>query len=372
MHKVAFLTTGLATGGAEMMLLKLCSRLDQRRFSAAVISLADKGIVGPQIEALGVPVHALGIDARKPSPLALRRLSRLLAGLRPDLLQGWMYHGNLAATLTSGSRPVSWGIRQSLYDIRRERLLTRWVIRAGALLSHRCDAIVYNGHTSAAQHEAFGFAAKASRIIANGFDTERFRPDERARTRVRQELGLRAVDVVIGLVSRYHPMKDHGNFLRAAALLLAEFPDVRFVLAGHGVDQANPAIAAAVAEYSLAGRVALLGERRDIPELYAAMDIACSASAWGEAFANAIGEAMSCGLPCTVTDVGDSALIVGDTGTVVPRQDASALAAAWRNLIMCGDDGRRALGVRARERMIENFSLDSIVRQYELLYEQLI
>ncbi len=365
--------TGLTTGGAEMMLLKLCSKLDRRRFEPCVISLSDKGLIGPRIEALGIPVYALGMRPGRPSLTGFLHLRKLVLALRPDLIQGWMYHGNLAASLVARSGSVVWGIRQSLYVLNKERVLTRWVIRLSALLSRRYPrAIVYNSRTSARQHETFGFDTFRMCIIPNGFDTLIFRPDENARINIRQELGLNDHVILIGLIGRYHPMKDHRNFLNAAALLCKEFPDVYFLLVGCEVTRDNPALSAMIAEFGLSSRVFLLGERKDIPQLNAALDIASSSSAWGEGFANVIGEAMSCGVPCVVTDVGDSPWVTGSTGKVVPQRDPIALAAAWKSLIMLGQAERQSLGIQARRRVIEKFSLESVVKQYEDLYESLI
>ena len=259
-----------------------------------------------------------------------------------------------------------------MYDIDKERTLTRWVIRLGAFLSRYSEAIVYNSRISSLQHEAFGFDKSRTQVIPNGFDTEVFHPDENARISVRQELGITDNIALIGLIGRYHPMKDHQNFLNAAAFLRKEFVDVRFLLAGHEVDMGNSALVSMISKLGLNDTVFLLGERKDTPRLNAALDIATSASAWGEGFANVIGEAMSCGVPCVVTDVGDSAWIVRNTGRVVAAGDAKALAAAWRSLIELGRDERKALGIMARQRVIENFSLRSVVKQYEELYESLI
>lgn len=370
--RVTFIITGLNTGGAEMMLFKICSKLDRHRFAPSVISLSDKGAIGPRIEALNIPVYTLGMRPGRPSLSGLLRLCKLMLALRSNLVQGWMYHGNLAASLVAGSRAVVWGIRQSFYGLDKERFFTRWVIRMGAIMSRCPRAITYNSRTSAQQHEKFGFDLSRTRIIPNGFDTEAFCQDENARISIRQELGLNSNVILIGLIGRYHPMKDHRNFLNAAALLSKEFHDVHFLLVGHGVDTENSAMMAMVEEYSLADRVSLLGERNDTAQLNAALDISSSASAWGEGFANVIGEAMSCCVPCVVTDVGDSAWIVGDTGRVVPARDHVALAAGWKSLVMLGSVERQALGMRARQRVIEKFSLESVVKQYEELYECLI
>ena len=363
-----FLTTGLRTGGAEMMLLKLCSRLDRGRFVPVVVSLGEKGVIGPRIEALGIPVYALGMRPHRPSLGGALLLRRLVKSVGPCVIQGWMYHGNLAASLAGRGKPVVWGIRQSLYDLRKERMLTRWAIRAGALISRSAGAIVYNSETSARQHATLGFDPSLTRIIPNGFDTDVFAPDAGARASTRQELGLSEDVVVIGLIGRYHPMKNHRLFLEAAALVSRECPAARFLLAGAQMEARDPVVGALIAESGLGDRLLTLGERSDVPRVQAALDIASSTSAWGEGFANVIGEAMSCGVPCVVTDVGDSARIVGDTGRVVPSGDAHALAAAWKDMIRLGREGRQALGMRARQRVIDQFSLLAIVKVYEDLY----
>jgi glycosyltransferase involved in cell wall biosynthesis len=371
-RRLLFVITGLMTGGAEMMLLKLCSRLDASRFAPAVVSLSDKGTMGPRIEALGVPVHALGLRAGVPSPASAWRLRELISSLSPDLVQGWMYHGNVAASLLGGRRPVVWGIRQSLYGLATERRLTRWVIRASALLSSRPTAILYNSRTSAGQHESFGFDASLTQVIPNGFDTDMLRPDAAVRTLVRRELGVGDTTLLIGMVGRYHPMKDHGAFLRAASLLSKELPDARFVLAGNRVDAANRELVAMAEEAGVRERVFLLGERADVARLYPALDIASSTSAWGEGFANVIGEAMSCGVPCVVTDVGDSAWIVGATGRVVPARDPAAMAKAWSEWASLAKEQRQLMGGEARRRVVEEFSLGAVVKRYEDLYESLL
>jgi glycosyltransferase involved in cell wall biosynthesis len=373
--KVLHVITGLNTGGAEMMLYKLLSHIDSSKHEARVLSLIEGGAMRERIQSTGIPVDSLNMRRGIPSFSGLRRLREIVRRYRPDLIQGWMYHGNLTASVAAwfchDNPPVVWNVRQSLYDLDHERSLTRWVIRANARLSARTHAIIYNSRTSAHQHEAFGFDANRTRIIANGFDTEVFRPDERARAGIRRELSVTDDSILIGLIGRYDPMKDHRNFLDAAALLGKDFPNVRFLLAGGAVAAGNSELGAMIEALGLGGRVFLLGERNDIPQLTGALDIATSSS-WGEGFANVVGEAMSCGVPCVVTDVGDSAWIINDTGRVVPPRESESLATAWKALIALGRDGRQALGWRARQRVIDYFSLGAVVQQYEDLYECLI
>jgi len=372
--KIVYVITDLLTGGAEMMLYKLLSKIDKERFDLAVVSLMDRGNLGDRIEALGIPVYEIGMQRGTPTVPSIWRFIRLMSQLQPDLLQGWMYHGNLAAQLARGcllkSVPVLWNIRNSLYSLDYEKTGTSAVIQLCAKLSDFPQQIIYNSQVSATQHEKIGYRATKRSIVPNGFDTEIFVPSLDAFNSVRQELRIPLDTTLIGLIGRYAPEKDHANFLQAAALLLKKFPqlNVQFVLVGSGVDENNQILYRLVQELGLIKHTHLLGEREDIPRLTAALDIA-SSSSYTEAFPNVIGEAMSCAVPCVVTDVGDSARIVGNTGRIVPPRSPQLLADAWKDSIDLDVEGRKLLGKAARSRIIECFSLSAVVSQYESLYE---
>jgi glycosyltransferase involved in cell wall biosynthesis len=199
--------------------------------------------------------------------------------------------------------------------------------------------------------------------------TDKFIPSQHYYKSVRLELGVPDNTILIGLFGRYHPVKGHEVFLKAAQLLLKKHPHIQhFLLGGKEVDNTNYVLNQQLAQLEIGEQIHLLGERQDVHHLTAALDIA-SSSSYSEGFPNVIGEAMSCGVPCAVTDVGDSARIVGNTGRVVPANNPEALANAWQELIEMGAEGRFKLGSAARSRIIECFSLDSVVTQYETLYE---
>lgn len=247
--------------------------------------------------------------------------------------------------------------------------MTVALIRLGAWFSKFPVNNVFVSRTSKIQHEALGYCTKNSCTIPNGFDTDLFIPSKQARLAIRSLLNLSEDSCLIGLMARYHPMKDHANFIRAAALISKDFPNTHFLLAGTKVDRENQFLQQSIPS-ELADRIHLLGERSDMPCLTAALDIAASSSAYGEAFPLIVGEAMSCGVPCVVTDVGDSSWIVDSTGRVVPPRNPEALANAWKELINLGIEGRESLGRSARTRIIQYFAIDSIVSQYEALYEK--
>jgi glycosyltransferase involved in cell wall biosynthesis len=371
--RILHVITDLQTGGAEMMLLKLVAA-GAVRSEQVVVSLGQKGTIGPRIAEVGVPVHALGLQRSFLNPLRFFPLISLMRRFRPQLIVGWMYHGNVAASLAARASgigaPVFWNIQQSLYDIRSERWLTARLIHFGVSLSRRTAAIIYNSKTSALQHEALGYRADKRIVIPTGFDCRQFQPNDEARRRIRAELGIGEQTVVIGLIARYHPMKDHVGFLKAAGFAVKKNQNVRFVLAGKGITTDEPTLRRAIEENQIKDHTLLLGERADMPELTASFDIACSASAWGEGSSNAVGEAMACGVPCVVTDVGDSALLVGETGLAVPPKDPQAFADALSQLVEAGPMQRRHLGQAARSRIETEFNLSSIAQRYEDLYRQ--
>ncbi len=374
-RRVLLVTSGLGVGGAERQLAALLA-CSGDEMDAGVVSLTPPGPVSSEIEALGVPVWHLHL--RRPSELVAVawRLRTIVRWFGPHVVQGWMYHGNLAALLAArtGARvaPVVWAIRQSLYDLSREKRGTRVVIQLGARLSGRAAAIVYNASVSREQHEAIGFSRGRGRVIGNGFDGERWRPDGTARRSVREELGIASDAPLIGLVARYHPMKGHEVFLEAAARLVMIRPDVHFLLAGSGVVPDNPIFERHSSSGPLARHLHLLGERRDVPRLTAALDVSTSTSLWGEGFSNAIAEALCCGVPVVATDVGEARAIVGDAGRIVPPGDAGALALAWLDLLEQGVEARQAMGESGRRRLLARHSVDAMAKAYQTLYAEVL
>lgn len=370
---VLHIITGLETGGAERALFNILQGGLLNGHTHSVISLSGMGSMGPQLETLGLPVYALGMRRGWPSFAGLKALRRIIRQRQPDVIQGWMYHGNLAATLAHSlatKRPaLAWNIRHSLYDIADEKPMTRQVIRLNRFFSHAPDMLLYNSRLSRQQHERFGFSSKRAGIIPNGIDLRAFDSSSGDRARIRAEVGIKASAVVVGHVARFHPMKDHATFIRAAMGIASRYPEVHFLLIGRDVSLSNRVFTDLLPE-DVRERFHLLGERRDIPALMSAMDIFCQSS-WSEAFPNVLGEAMASGIPCVATEVGDSALIVGDTGTVVPARDAQALARAMEDMLLMPLAARRALGERARQHIKDNFTLESIVDKYAVLYERL-
>lgn len=375
MKKIIHIITGLSTGGAEMMLYKLLSVTDRNIFNPIVISLTDCGPIGSRIKALGVPVYSVGISKNLLLPIRLCRFIKLVGKLQPNLIQGWIYHANLAALFASWfityKVPVVWNVRHTPYKLKDEKRLTAFLIRLSAILSPRPTMILYNSYASVCQHKLLGFYNKHQEVIPNGFDCNYFKPSEDARLKLRNSFGLNHKTFLIGLIARYHPMKDHMTFIRAAGRLVAQYPDVHFILAGRGIDEANSILTKTIQEVNIMRSIHLLGECSNMSEIIAALDISTNTS-WSESFPNVVGESMACSVPCIVTDIGDSAIMVGDTGIVLPPKNIDELVKAWIKLIKIGSEGRKQLGQKARERIVNNFSLLKIIHNYEEVYRKVL
>jgi glycosyltransferase involved in cell wall biosynthesis len=356
------------------MLLKLLERIDRRRFLPHVISLTSLGEIGPRIEALGISVECLGMKAGIPNPLVLFRLAWRLRSIRPNVVHTWMHHADLLGGLAArmaGVKAIAWGIRSSNLDVNMTKWSTRVVVRLCALLSAWLPKrILCNSEGGRQVHVMVGYDKRKMVVVPNGFDLVRFKPDESARVAVRAELGLPKETPLVGLLGRYDVQKNQGGFIEAAGLLRERRPDVHFVLAGLDVDWDNESLLSAAKSAGVLNAIHLLGLRDDVPRLIASFDVLASSS-HGEGFPNVLGEAMACGVPCAVTDVGDSAYIVGDTGQVVASGDMVGLAKAIGSLLELPTDKKRDAGYRARRRIEDYFEIGRVVGKYENIYDQL-
>ena len=362
--RVLHVITDTDSGGAEVMLRNVTTRMDRARFENHVVSLLPPGSLVPFFAAGGIDVESLHMQPGTPDPRGLFRLVRTIRRFRPDIVQTWLYHADLigsAAAWLTRVPVVTWNLRTSGIDS-RFGLSTRISLRLLARISRFPDAIATNSRVAQQLHEDLGYRARSWIFLPNGFDIERFRPNPAARARIRASLGIPDDAIVVGLLARFHPSKDHRTFFEAVRIV--NRPDVHYLFAGRGTENL-PALAREVAPEA---RIYALGERHDTPELTASLDIACSTSAFGEGFANTIGEAMACGVPCVVTDSGDARWLVGDAGRVVQPRDPIAFAAELSDMLAASDDERRAIGVRGRARAVRDFSIESVVRQYEDFY----
>jgi glycosyltransferase involved in cell wall biosynthesis len=374
--RVTHVITGLGQGGAESVLFRLATYPDQR-VRHSIVSLTDEGVYGARLRNAGVAVHALGMPRGRLTLDGFLALRRLLARERPDAVQTWMYHadliGGLAARL-AGVRALAWGIRNSGAHLQRSSRSARLVLKLCALLSGRLPAaIVCAARDSAVRHRQYGYRPDRLVVIANGYDLSRYQPDAAAGRRMRELWQVAEGTPLVGCVARWDPLKDHANLLGAVAALARGGRDrgLQCVLVGRGMSPGNADLMALIDNLGLRGRILLAGPSDDVPAVMNALDLHVLSSC-AEGFPNVVAEAMACGTPCVVTNVGDAAHIVGATAPVVPPEQPEALA---QGMAAALDDiaarGREAVGAPGRARVLAEFDLTHMVTAYEALWRRI-
>lgn len=371
---VVHIISGLGHGGAETVLHRLLTAPTQRH-THVVISMGDEGIFGPLLKQAGVTVHALHMKGPVGMLRGLWRLGRLLRRLRPDVVQTWMYHADLVGGLIArmvGIRAVSWGIRNSGADLALSSRSSRLCAAICAPLSRFVPAVITAcAENAARRHQRWGYDGDRLLVIPNGYDLSRWQPDAGQRTLVRAEWGVDDANAVIGCVARWNALKDHENLIAALGRLGSDQNSWKAVLIGEGLTAANGELMALLRQHDIVERVILMGRRDDVPRLMQGLDIHVLSSR-AEGFPNVVAEAMAAGVACVVTDVGDAAAIVGDTGLVVPPRDSAALARAiGRTLSDLGSEAWRQSTDQARLRVQERFSLEAMVNRWDLVWTRL-
>ncbi|MFT4059312.1 MAG: glycosyltransferase [Legionella sp.] len=372
-HKVIHIITGLDVGGAEQMLKRLLLSDPESKAHVLIISLTGIGTIGKHLEASGYQVH--GLEFRRLASLATNffALMKLIRANKPATVQTWMYHadffGGLAARM-AGCHNVIWGIRNTFVPLGSKQ--TYVLMRLCAMLSYVVPKkIICVAETAKNKHIAYGYQSKKMQVIPNGFDFASFDGDKIDKKRIRKELGLDDAAFVIGCVGRFHPDKGQDIFVMAVALLeKIHDKHIHFLLIGRDCDKKNEELTNRIDSFGLNSSFILLGERHDIPECLAAMDVFCMPSRT-EGFPNGLGEAMAMGLACVATHVGDTKLLTGDAAIIVPADDAMALAAGLTKVICMPEIERKALGQQAAARVREQFSIDNARERFYTVYQEL-
>ncbi len=357
----------LSAGGAEKMLCRLLTAADQTVVRHRVITLLAPGELAAGLEKRGIRVDSLGIMRTRPDPSRILTLSRTIRRLAPDIIHTWMYHADLfggLATAMAGNLPLIFSIRHGSFV--NEPIKTRISAHISAALSRFLPIrIIACSERAAAAHIDIGYPERLIRIIPNGFELPQH--FEGAARRLHEELAIPEASPLIGIVGRYHPAKDHANFIAAAAIVSRNYPDAHFIMCGTGMNDGNAPLLNALKLGGIARQTHLLGHRQDVSSIMAGLSLLVSSSIT-EAFPNVVGEAMSLGIPCVVTDVGESAKLVDTTGRVVPPANPGALAEAIIEMLDSGPSELKAAGSKARQRIEEFFSLNAVVKQFEKMY----
>jgi glycosyltransferase involved in cell wall biosynthesis len=369
---ITFLIRSLDVGGAERQMIGLAAGLHRAGWLVRVLTFYDGGTLTRDLVDQGVVVESLHKGGRWDVLGFGLRLVRQLRRDRPDILHGYLPTANVISAIVKpfACRPrVVWGVRASNMEFGRYGRLSSLLFAVSCRLSRFADLIICNSSAGRDFHASRGYPAARMAVIPNGIDSVRFSPDRSAGRPLRAEWGVADGESLVGLVGRLDPMKDHPTFLRAAARVAIARNNVRFACVGQGPAAYREELERLAADLGLAGRLIWAGERTDLPAVYNALDLAVSSSTYGEGFPNVVAEAMACGVPCVVTDVGDSRLVVGDAGWVCSRSSPSELGEAIETALSSaatladfGDRARRRVATEFSEERRERTTAEQLAR----------
>ncbi len=369
MIKIIHIITGLGNGGAETMLYKLLESINKNKYELEVISMMDKGITGLKIEKLGIKVHTLNMKRGVPNLSAIRKTINLCKNA--DIIQSWMYHADLFSFIVSRfckPKKLIWGIRRSNLEWDKNKKSTIMIAKINSILSRYVDNIVSCSIAATEVHRKIGFDKKKLITIPNGFAINKFYNIKEAKAKLCKQFNISSEKKIFTLVGRWEILKDHENCLKALRILSERRDDFVLILCGTNITEENEKLLNMIEENKLKDKVLLLGRRDDVPEIMSATHIYISSSS-GEGFPNVIGEAMACETICVVTDVGDSAYIVGETGEIVPRKNPLLLAKAIEKVLNYSEEQKKNKRKLARQRIVDNFEISNIIKKYNKLYE---
>ena len=369
---IAHIITGLGAGGAEAMLHKLVSRTHGKQgCEHIVISLTTSEPYAKRIRAYGVPVYCLGMGKNLLALKALWQCHKMLRKHNPDILQGWMSHGNAIGMLMKCFMPkkaLMYNIRQSIQDKKNEKKLTYACTKFNALTSRFAKYVINNSQVSIQQHHNIGFSRKNSCHIANGFDLEKYQPDSVLYENFRVTHGWQPETKIIGNVARFHPMKNHLGLIEFFAQIKKKYPKpLKLVMVGKEITADNHMLMQKIKALGLSEDCLLLG-LQDSSKIMPVFDVYVSYSLWGEGFPNVLGEALACNVPCVASDVGDCRMLLQPFDNCIFQVNTPELVVPT----ICDflNKPKAAVGTSFRQHIEQNYTLEHITQQYVKLYRR--
>ena len=367
--RVLHIITGLDNGGAEAVLFRLC-KLD-KKYQHIVISLQAKQKYESLLKKFNVSVHTLDFSNSSINFFGLFKLFKLIRQIKPDVVQTWMPHADLIGGVLAriaGVKKIFWGVHHANLIKGKINRLVIMIVRLNALLSNLVPSkIIYCAEKSREVQESIGFKKSKGVVVHNGYDTNSFFQDSSLDHIIRNELGIPDETFLIGHVGNYHPLKDQETLIKSLRYLDQKSINFNAILVGNKLEPSNKNLVTLINENGLTERIHLLGIRNDITTIMNGIDIFMLSSI-SEAFPNVLNEAMACETPCVTTNVGDAALIVGDTGWVVSPQDSKALAKATieaHEEKKFHNESWEQRKKACRKRILENYSLEKMIKKYK-------
>jgi glycosyltransferase involved in cell wall biosynthesis len=368
MKKIVHIISGLQVGGAERSLFNICNSSLNDSFKQYVICLGNRGYYSQKIEEIGLEIYHINFSSWHFFKSLIKFIA-VLKKISPNIIQGWMNHGNFAsilALLILNFKPIIyWNIRQSFYKNKNDLFYTKFLFLFNIVFSRIPKKIIINSNISKIQLQNFGFHVDSFKFIPNGFDSNYWVRDLSFRKLKRENLGIKNLDFVIGYVGRYHSMKNIILLLKAFEIISINLPNTKLVIIGQKENDFNK-FEKQIFDRIPKNQIILLNQMYDVNKYYSLFDlfILCSVS---EGFPNVLGEAMSCELCCISTNVGEASALLQDVGLIIPVDDLDALVREITNCIE-NLEITKNMGGGARNKIIKSYSLQNTVNQYFNLY----
>ena len=367
--RILHIITGLDDGGAEAVLYRIC-KLD-KEYHHIVISFQGEQKYVSLLQKNNISVHTLNFSKTRINIFGLFKLLKLIKQLKPDVVQTWMPHADLIGGVMArivGVKNIFWGIHHTNLIKGKINRIVLIIVKLNSILSSFVPTkIIYCAEKSREVQESIGFKKNKGVVVHNGYDTNSFFQDSSVENDIRNELGISHETFVIGHVGSYNPLKDQETLIKSLGYLDQKGINFNAIFVGKKLDPSNDNLIKLIKDNGLTKRIHLLGIRNDISAIMNGIDVFMLSSV-SEAFPNVLNEAMACGTPCISTDVGDTALIVGNTGWIVSPQDAKALAKSSIKALEEKKLHHESWEQRkkdCRQRIIENFSFEKMIKKYK-------
>lgn len=367
--KILHLIFSLDYGGAEAMLVKLLNENDEQ--DQRILTIINTTPLRENLRHNN-KVYSLFDDNYFNVFKALYRLVSLFREFSPDVVQCWMFHSELIGLfikLFNRKIKLFWNVRNSTSEWlilkRRNRLIFN-LLKYG---SKRVDKIFVNSKVEINELGKLGYPKEKLTYIPNGFNTEIILTDKLiARNNIIKRFNLHEDAILLVMVARYHPQKDHKNLITAFSMLFLEEPNTHLVLIGNGFDKE---FLNNIDQNNLTSCIHFYGVTNNIYEVLPGFDIGVLSS-YTEAFPNVIGEYMMASLTVIATDVSDVKEIIGENGFIVPIRDPESLYKELIKVVRMSKVERELIGEKAYRRIVENYPIKGIYEKYISYYKEAV
>lgn len=372
MKKILHIISGLNNGGAERSLFNLCNSNLNQHFEQIVLCLGKQGIYGPKLEEIGIKVCYIEFKSGN-KIFRLIKFLKLCKKINPDIVQGWMTHGNFFSLVAFAyllfKPTLFWNIRQTIYRLKHEVFFTRILLLLNAFFSKVPQKIICNSNLAIHQLSGLGYNSESLVFIPNGFDFDFWKKETEFKVKTREQFCINKQGFVIGYVGRFHEMKNIDLLLNAFSSLSAKYPNLYLMIIGHDASEYPADMERFVNSISV-DKIKILGRKNDIHRYYSCFDLFVLCSAWGEGFPNVLGEAMSNELCCISTNIGEARNLLDVNGFIIPPNNIDALIKTIEDCYL-DIDMIQNKGKNARLRIKEKYSLENTINSYLKLYNNL-